>query len=284
MSRTTAKTPSEKRRGFRVTVTHSDGTNYGLTIAETNGHPDHTNVVATVRPADLLRLNDTVQAVLRASKKPATTIGPSRQKPIEHRRGPRSPSRPDRTRRRTRPPSRPHSRDRGGHRLDERRRGLLLVRQGHPPRRRRPQPSSPSPTALGRRTMTDTTAPRLLIEDWLPVTELGIESRRERAFVAAIPDLFSLHVWWARRPLVASAGVILASLLPPWSEELATAFPGEVRVDSEAHYKEWFLHLCGIWGDPDRGASQVRRRRGQWHPRSEPLRLQAGVQEQPESR
>ncbi|MGB6058973.1 MAG: hypothetical protein WBF71_12005 [Microthrixaceae bacterium] len=83
MSRTTAKLPREKRRGFRVTVTHSDGTNYGLTIAETNGHPDHTNVVATVRPADLLRLNDTVQAVLRASKKPATTIGPGRQKPIE---------------------------------------------------------------------------------------------------------------------------------------------------------------------------------------------------------
>lgn len=98
--------------------------------------------------------------------------------------------------------------------------------------------------------MTDTSSPRLLIEDWLPVTELGIESKRERAFVAAIPDLFSLHVWWARRPLVASAGVILASLLPPWSEELAAAFPGEVRVDTDAHYKRWFLHLCGIWGDP----------------------------------
>lgn len=83
MSRTTAKSPSEKRRGFRLTVTHSDGTSYGLTIAETNGHPDHTNVVATVRPADLLRLNDTVQAMLRASKKPGTTIGPSRKKPID---------------------------------------------------------------------------------------------------------------------------------------------------------------------------------------------------------
>lgn len=101
--------------------------------------------------------------------------------------------------------------------------------------------------------MTETAIPRILIEDWLPVTELGIESRRERAFVAAIPDLFSLHVWWARRPLVASAGVILASLLPPWSQELADAFPDEIRVDSEAHYKRWFLHLCGIWGDPVAG-------------------------------
>lgn len=107
--------------------------------------------------------------------------------------------------------------------------------------------------------MTDGTAPRVLIEDWLPVTELGIESRRERAFVAAIPDLFSLHVWWARRPLVASAGVILASLLPPWSEALAAAFPGEVRVDSEDHYKGWFLHLCGIWGDPIAGKATLDR-------------------------
>jgi hypothetical protein len=83
MSRTTAKAPREKRRGFRVTVTPSDGTNYGLTIVETNGQPNHTNIVATVRPADRPRLNDTVQAVLRASRKPATTIGPGRQKPID---------------------------------------------------------------------------------------------------------------------------------------------------------------------------------------------------------
>lgn len=98
--------------------------------------------------------------------------------------------------------------------------------------------------------MINSSMPRVLIEDWLPVEELGIESRRERAFVAAIPDLFSLHVWWARRPLVASAGVILASLLPIWSEELAEAFPGDARVASEVNYRKWLLHLCGVWGDP----------------------------------
>lgn len=83
MSRTTAKLPSAKRRGFRVTVTRSDGTNFGLTIAETNGLPENTKLVAAVRPADFPRLSETIQAVLRASKKPATTIGPSRQKPID---------------------------------------------------------------------------------------------------------------------------------------------------------------------------------------------------------
>ena len=29
--------------------------------------------------------------------------------------------------------------------------------------------------------------PRVLIEDWLPVAELGIESRRERAAASALP-------------------------------------------------------------------------------------------------
>jgi hypothetical protein len=83
MSRRATSSPKEKRRGFLVTVTQSDGTSYGLSIAETNGQPDHTNLVATVRPVDLARLNETVQAVLRASKRPVTSIGPSRQKPID---------------------------------------------------------------------------------------------------------------------------------------------------------------------------------------------------------
>lgn len=91
---------------------------------------------------------------------------------------------------------------------------------------------------------------RLLIEDWLPVDELGVESRRERAAASALPPLYFLHVWWARRPLAASAGVILASLLPTWTETLAADFPRDERVASRANYKKWFLHLCGIWGDP----------------------------------
>lgn len=73
----------EKRRGFHVTVTDSDGTAYGLTIAETNGHADHTQTVAVIRPADLPRLTETIQAALRASKKPPTTIGPSRKQPVD---------------------------------------------------------------------------------------------------------------------------------------------------------------------------------------------------------
>ena len=95
-----------------------------------------------------------------------------------------------------------------------------------------------------------TTSPRVLIEDWLPVAELGIESRRERAAASALPPLSFLHVWWARRPLVASAAVVLGGLLPAWSIKLAEDFPGAKQIQSEATYRAWLLHLVGIWGDP----------------------------------
>ena len=92
--------------------------------------------------------------------------------------------------------------------------------------------------------------PRVLIEDWLPLAELGIESRRERAAASALPPLSFLQVWWARRPLVASAGAVLGSLLPAWSPDLAAAFPTSDELQSEGNCRRWFLKLCGVLGDP----------------------------------
>ena len=54
--------------------------------------------------------------------------------------------------------------------------------------------------------------PRRLIEDWLPINEISIEAIRE-AVMSALPPVNYLHVWWARRPLVASRAAIAASLL-----------------------------------------------------------------------
>ena len=76
--------------------------------------------------------------------------------------------------------------------------------------------------------MTDTR----LIERWLPIAELGEESTRERRSMTALPPTYYLHVWWARRPLVASRAAILASLLPGDAD------------------RERFLHVLGIHGDP----------------------------------
>ena len=71
-----------------------------------------------------------------------------------------------------------------------------------------------------------------LIERWLPIAALGEESIRERRSMTALPPIYYLHVWWARRPLVASRAAILASLLP---------------ADAD---REKFLHMLGIHGDP----------------------------------
>ncbi len=93
--------------------------------------------------------------------------------------------------------------------------------------------------------------PRVLIEDWLPLVELGIESRREAAPIPGqFPKLKTLHVWWARRPLAASAGAVLGSLMPAWSDRLAEAFPQAAELKTYKDYRAWFLQLCGILGDP----------------------------------
>lgn len=98
---------------------------------------------------------------------------------------------------------------------------------------------------------------RVLIEDWLPIEELGIESRREREVASALPPLNFLHVWWARRPLVASSGVVLASLLPIWSKDLAEAFQDRPELETDASYKNWVLRCCGILGNARGGAQRV---------------------------
>ena len=53
---------------------------------------------------------------------------------------------------------------------------------------------------------------KCLIEEWLPIAEIGIESVRERTPMTPFPAPNRLHVWWAKRPLVASRAAVLASL------------------------------------------------------------------------
>jgi putative DNA methylase len=73
---------------------------------------------------------------------------------------------------------------------------------------------------------------RRLIEEWLPIAEIGIEGLRERTPMTPFPAPNRLHVWFARRPLVASRAAVLASLLP---------------ADAD---RAKFLHAMGIHGDP----------------------------------
>jgi putative DNA methylase len=90
--------------------------------------------------------------------------------------------------------------------------------------------------------------PGVLIEKWFPLAEVGVESRRERAASSALPPLYFLHVWWARRPLVACRAAILGSILPQWQENWPRALND--KFPTEESYHAWFKRLLGIHGDP----------------------------------
>jgi len=68
----------------------------------------------------------------------------------------------------------------------------------------------------------------LLINEWFPITEVSIESVRERTPGTDYSPLSRIHVWFARRPLTTCRAAILGSLLPP-------------QVD-----REFVLRLLGI--------------------------------------
>ena len=88
---------------------------------------------------------------------------------------------------------------------------------------------------------------RRLIESWLPIAELGEESSRERRSMTALPPTYYLHVWWARRPLVASRAAIMASILPEDAD------------------RKMLMQALGIHGDPvaSRQKINVARQKGE---------------------
>src|SRR4051794_22721327 len=53
---------------------------------------------------------------------------------------------------------------------------------------------------------------RRLIEDYLPIQEVSKEASREKS--VRMGHISTLHLWWARRPLVACRAAIYAALVP----------------------------------------------------------------------
>ena len=95
----------------------------------------------------------------------------------------------------------------------------------------------------------EVSGPSVLIEGWLPIGPVGGDAQRERGASSALPALYFLHVWWARRPLVVSRAAVLGSLLPAWSPD----WPHHLlaRFPDETVYRQWFVRdLLGIRGDP----------------------------------
>lgn len=83
--------------------------------------------------------------------------------------------------------------------------------------------------------------PRVYLEEDCPIEEIGVECQRERGASSALPPLYFLHVWWARRPLTVSRAAVIGSLLP-------------AEYDSKD-----FLLLMGIRGDPVGARKRIER-------------------------
>ena len=83
---------------------------------------------------------------------------------------------------------------------------------------------------------------RKLIEEFLPVREIGREASREKS-AGRDYHLSTLHWWWARRPVAAARAAVLATLVP------SSAFP-EKREDLES-----FFGLLTHWLGDETGMS-----------------------------
>jgi adenine-specific DNA methylase len=53
---------------------------------------------------------------------------------------------------------------------------------------------------------------RRLIEDYLPIQEISAEASREKSVRKG--HISTLHLWWARRPLVACRAAVYGALVP----------------------------------------------------------------------
>ena len=72
---------------------------------------------------------------------------------------------------------------------------------------------------------------RRLIEAGFPCHQVGAETQRERGASSALPPLYFLHVWWARRPLTPSRAAIAGSLLPEGTD--TSEFVKELGIEKK---------------------------------------------------
>lgn len=98
--------------------------------------------------------------------------------------------------------------------------------------------------------------PPVLAESWMPIEIIGAETTREKSLgLNTFPPHTRLHVWWARRPLTVSRAALLAGVLPLWNKQ----WPAELleQFPTENSYRQWFLKLLGIHGDPVVGRKTI---------------------------
>src|SRR5258708_5333101 len=101
-----------------------------------------------------------------------------------------------------------------------------------------------------------------LIEDYLPIEAISAEASREKNVRKG--HISTLHLWWARRPLVACRAAVSGALVPAdrWVKDIEVKNPPADPAKAEAIKKgtkrglnrraaaEFVTRLCKYPGDP----------------------------------
>lgn len=90
-----------------------------------------------------------------------------------------------------------------------------------------------------------TTTDHRLIEDYIPIEAISAEARREKSIRKG--HISTLHLWWARRPLVAARAAVYGALVPA---------PADKRAAKESAY--FVADLCKYPGARDTIAQACR--------------------------
>lgn len=98
---------------------------------------------------------------------------------------------------------------------------------------------------------------RRLIEDYIPIEAIGQEASREKSLRHG--HISTLHLWWARRPLVACRAAVYASLVP--ADEHAPTNGSEQHRErlARANAARFLEALCKYPGDPKKIAEARQR-------------------------
>ena len=89
---------------------------------------------------------------------------------------------------------------------------------------------------------------RRLIEDYLPIEAISKEASREKSVRKG--HISTLHLWWARRPLVACRAAVYGALVPV-SRFAPKNGPEEKRANlTRANAAKFVERLCKYPGDP----------------------------------
>lgn len=91
---------------------------------------------------------------------------------------------------------------------------------------------------------------RRLIEDFLPIKEISAESSREKSLRHG--HISTLHLWWARRPLVACRAAVYASLVPADFHAPENGPENKRASLGRANAAKFLKELCRYPGNPQK--------------------------------